>query len=436
MHGNTSYIHHYDELTGLPSNGYLKQRLRQKLKSFRDSESGFALLILDIDEFKYINDALGYEVADKLIVQISERIKILDEKYELLSRHFGVQFSILIGHKDSFEEYRKVVEAIFNLFLERFLVEKYELDINVTIGASIYRAGAQSAEELVREAQSALSWAKLAGKNRFQFYSSSIANQDFKQFELKNDLRKAIEQRQFEVYYQPLVDLKTGKISSAEALIRWNHPRFGLVSPFEFISIAEESGLIIDLGDWILKDVCKTYLNWTEKGFPDIKISVNFSSVQFLEEDFVDKVIRTVRKHGLSPSFIVAEITESIFIKNPLKVTEDIKKLQSFGVQIALDDFGSGFSSLMYLSKFNIDILKTDKFFMEDISKKNANTIIFESIVKLVSDLDISLVVEGIETAVQQNYVKSLGCPIGQGYLFSRPIEASRFESFLMQGKL
>lgn len=316
MHGSTSYIHHYDELTGLPSNGYLKQRLRQKLKSFRDSESGFALLILDIDEFKYINDALGYEVADKLILQISERIKTLDGKYELLTRHFGVQFSILIDHRDTFGEYRAVVEDIFNLFMERFVIGAYELDINITIGASIYQSESENAETLIREAQSALSWAKIAGKNRFQFYSSSIANQDFKQFELKNDLRKAIEEDQFEVYYQPLVDLKTGKISSAEALVRWNHPRFDLVSPFEFIPIAEETRLIIDLGDWILKDVCKTYLNWIEKGLPNIKVSINFSSIQFLEEDFVGNILKTVEKYGLSPSFITAEITESIFISS------------------------------------------------------------------------------------------------------------------------
>lgn len=423
----------YDSITGLPNSSYLKEYLEEKLSLDKGSSLNLCLLIVDIDDFKYINDALGYDLANKLIVQISNRLHSFCGDSRFLSRHYGVQFALVADCENETSSHYELVEDVFKLFSKSFLLEGHEIDINATIGASSYHDSIACPEDLIRQAHSAMRSAKLSGKNDFCLYNSRIESPNLKHFELKNDFRKAIQTNQFEVYYQPVINLKQGEMISAEALIRWKHPRFGLVSPAEFIPIAESTGLIIELGDWVLRDVCKTYLEWSVKGFKPIKVAINISSIQFLEKQFVDKAISTMRDFGVCPSNFILEITESAFIKNSSKVKDDIKKLQDFGVKIALDDFGTGFSSLMSLSRFNIDILKTDRFFIDDLSTRTSNTIIFESVINLAKNLNIDLVVEGIETREQHNHVLDLGGSTAQGYLFSRPVPSTYFEKHLRE---
>lgn len=421
----------YDSLTGLPDSLSLKEYLGEKLSLSKGLNLDLCLLLVDIDEFKYMNDALGYEQANKLIVQISNRLSSFCDNDSFLSRHYGVQFALVIDCENEAFGHYELAESVFKIFSKGFTLEGHEIDINATIGASSYHNSITCPENLIHEAQSAMRSAKLSGKNQFCLYNSSIETPNLKCFELKNDLRKAILTNQFEVYYQPVVNLNYGKVISAEALIRWNHPRFGVVSPMEFIPIAERTGLIIELGGWILKDVCRTYLEWSVKGFEPIKIAINISSIQFLEKQFVSKVVSIMKSFGVCPSNFVLEITESAFIENSSKVKEDIKKLQDFGIKIALDDFGTGFSSLMSLSKFNIDILKTDRFFISNLSTRTSNTIIFEAIINLTKNLGIDLVVEGIETREQHNHILDLGGSVAQGYLFSKPIPSASFEKHL-----
>lgn len=272
-------------------------------------------------------------------------------------------------------------------------------------------------------------------KNTYKFYYSDLDIINYKESILRSDLHHAIDNNQLRVYYQPIVDLKTNKILAAEALIRWEHPDWGLVKPSEFIPIAEETGLVIDIGKWVLREVCSNYKQWMNKGLPNIKISVNFSAIQFMENDFPNQIKNILDEYQLDYSFLIVEITESVLIKNVDKVTSDIKKLQSFGIKIALDDFGTGFSSLAYLNSYKFDILKLDGSFIKDIALGNNSAAITKTVISLAKELKMKLVAEGIENWDQLSYLKSLNCYIGQGYLYSKPIPIDDFEVLLAKRK-
>lgn len=425
----------HDGLTGLPNNIHFKKKLRIQCQYAKEKQVSFAVMMLDISGFKYIIDALGYELGDELIVKISERLKTFLGDKKFICRYFGVQFAIIISGLSSIEEYESITKDIINLFNSPFKVDKYELSVAVNIGVSIYPEDELDGNSLVKYANIALTRAKQEGKNIYEFYSSKMDIQSYKQFILKNDLRKAIEKDQLRVYYQPMINLKTNKILAAEALIRWEHPDWGIILPDEFISLAEETGLIIKIGKWILREVCHNYKQWLDDGLLDIKVSVNFSSIQFLENNFVDNIKSIIDEYKLDPHFLIMEITESIFMGKAEKVASDIQKLQSFGIQVALDDFGTGFSSLAYLNFLNIDILKIDGYFIKDITLNKTSTVITKSIINMAHELDIKLVAEGIENQEQLFYLQKLNCHIGQGYIFGKPVGLKEFEQILDKRK-
>lgn len=429
------YLATHDELTTLPNRVSLKQKMSQLCSQKGKSSDSFSLIMLDIDGFRYVNDALGYQLGDQLIVQVASRLKEFLREEAFLCRYTGDQFAIIIQNLKSSWEYEQAVKKITALFREPFKVDLYELDITVSLGISMFPHDETDPDLLINYANISLLRSKNEGKNRYKFYSLDIGVQIYKQVVLRTDLVKAIERNQFRVYYQALVKLESSDILAAEALIRWEHPEWGMVSPNEFISIAEETGFIITLGNWMLHEVCRNYKSWMEKGMPSVKISVNYSSIQFFERNFVENIIQIINQYELDPHFLIMEITESVFMKNPEKAVVDIKRLQAEGIQVALDDFGTGFSSLSYLNTFNIDILKIDRSFIKNVMVDEASTIITRSVIDLAQELKIKVVAEGVEKMDQLDYLKGLNCYSGQGHLFNKPVPAEEFEELLSKEK-
>ena len=312
------FIATHDELTKLPNRVYLKHKITQLCEEGSD-DYDFALIMLDIDGFRYVNDALGYQLGDQLILQVADRLKEVLGEDRFICRYSGDQFAIIIQNLHKSWEYEQTVKKIAELFKEAYKVDLYELDMTVSLGISMYPNDEKDPDLLINYANISLLRSKHEGKNRYKFYSSDIGIQIYKQVVLRNDLLKAIERDQFQVYYQAQVRLESNDILAAEALIRWEHPEWGMVSPNEFISLAEETGFIINLGNWMLREVCKNYRKWLEEGRAPIKVSVNYSSIQFFERNFVENILNIISEFGLNPHFLIMEITESVFMKNPEK---------------------------------------------------------------------------------------------------------------------
>ncbi|HWQ77243.1 MAG TPA: EAL domain-containing protein [Anaerovoracaceae bacterium] len=429
------YIATHDELTKLPNRVYLTKKITQLCKEHTDPDYNFALIMLDIDGFRYVNDALGYQHGDQLITQVSQRLKGFLSSESFLCRYSGDQFAIILQNLEKSWEYEQAVKKITALFKEAFKVDLYELEITVSLGISMYPFDERDPELLINYANISLLRSKHEGKNRYKFYSSDIGIQIYKQVVLRNDLLRAIDRGQFRLYYQALVKLDSSDIIAAEALVRWEHPEWGTVSPNEFVPLAEETGFIISLGNWMLREVCRNYTGWMKLGMPPIKVSVNYSSVQFFERHFVENILHIINEFELDPHFLIMEITESVFMKNPEKAIIDIKRLQEKGIQVALDDFGTGFSSLSYLNTFNIDILKIDRSFIKNVMIDDASTIITRSVIDLAQELKIKLVAEGIENWEQFSWLKEMNCYSGQGFIFNKPMPVAEFEHLLAKEK-
>ncbi len=422
-----NYINNHDEISGLPNHINLNKHLLGLCKRKETEHSKFALMMLDIDEFKYINFTFGYDIGNQLLIRIADRIKecLIDGVY--ISRYADDQLAIIIEDSKSLDQYKRIAKNILGLFSEAILVEHYEFNICVNIGICVYPIGAKDAEALKKNAKAALFRSRKEGKNNYKFYNADFNLQNLREFIIRNDLHKAINQDQFIIHFQPMVAIKTNEIIAAEALIRWKHPELGIISPGEFIPITEETGYITIIGEWLLEEICKTYKKWLTDGLPSIKISVNISSIQFFENNFVDKIINKIEKYGLDPHFLIIEITESIFLCQLNKAIEGIKQLQSYGIQIALDDFGTGYSSLAYLSAFKIDIVKIDKLFIKNYDTDLSNAVIIKGIINMTRELKIKIVAEGIENIDQLNFLKNLNCYTGQGFLYSKPVDVEEF---------
>lgn len=421
----------HDALTGLPNRLYFEDKLEELCRHAKGTNTRFAVMLLDIERFKYVTHALGYLLGDKFIVEIAKRLKSHIDHEDFLCRYSEDRFAIIVQGCTVLEQYERMAESIIRLFNESFTVDRYALDATVSIGVSIYGEDGQDARLLIKDAEIALFLAKSDGHNSYKIYSSDVSIHNYRQFELRNDLRKAIDNHQLRVCYQPIINLRTKEILAAEALLRWEHPAWGVVLPGEFMPLAEESAFIIDIGDWLFKEVCSDYRRWLDIGLPKTKVSVNFSSMQFFEQNFVVKITDAMNEYSLEPRFLIMEITESMLMIRADRASSNIKRLQSMGIQVALDDFGTGFSSLAYLNAFNIDIIKIDSSFIKDICTDKTCRIITRTIINMAKDLGIKIVAEGIENYEQLAHLQSLKCHTGQGYMFSRPIPSEDFVSVL-----
>ncbi|WP_326907292.1 sensor domain-containing protein [Sedimentibacter sp. MB31-C6] len=435
MEKKMAYISTHDELTNLPNRTYFNRKLSIQCLHAKNTNTKFALIMLDVDGFKNINYSLGFERGNKLIKEIVLKLRSFLGETIFISRYSEDHFAIIVQGLRKQEEYESIVRKLIKLFSKPFIVDKLELDVTVNLGICIYPDEAKDADSLRKQTMNALIRAKKDGKNRFKFFSIGLDIQNYKEFIIRNDFRHAIERNELRIYYQPIINLKTNEILGAEVLARWEHPDWGIIKPEEFIPLAEDTGLIIEVGKWILREVCRNYNQWMIEGKSNIKVAVNYSSIQFYEKKFVENILKTIDEFDLNPNFLIMEITENIFLEKGDNVISNISKLQSYGIQIALDDFGTGYSSLAYLNSFNIDILKLDGSFIKNITTDEANTVITKHVITMAQELKIKLVAEKIENFQQLSYLKELNCFAGQGYIYSKPVPLGDFNEILSKEK-
>lgn len=428
------HMAYHDGLTNLPNRRFFSDHLNTKLNEAKKSNQPLALLFLDVDHFKNINDSLGHLAGDRLLQEIAKRLNAIIREGDYVARIGGDEFNILLPNTN-IEIALDFADEILKSFKSPFYFDNYELYITTSIGISIFPHDGEDSLTLSKNADAALYRSKEQGKNNYQIYHSSINIQAYRNFILQNDLHKAIERNELILHYQPRIDLKTGLISGVEALVRWNHPNWGLISPAEFIPLAEESGQIVEIDEWVLRTACQQNKTWQLAGIRPIRVSVNFSSKQFFQKDIIQKIERILVETGLGSDWVEIEITESSIMKNEDMVIKALNGIREMGINISLDDFGMGYSSLSYLRNFPFNIVKIDKSFIQDVSCQSKSSIAFiSSIVTLAHSLGMSVVAEGVETEEQLSIVTKQSCEEVQGFLFSVPVSGQELEKLLVQG--
>jgi diguanylate cyclase (GGDEF)-like protein/PAS domain S-box-containing protein len=413
---------YYDNLTDLPNKHYLKKELEIYLKN--DTEQKFAILYLGIDDFRTINSLKGYCYGDKILKVISGKLLEYSKHVDFICRYSGDEF-ILVSQLSNRDSLKKLAKSILQAIELLWYKEPIDYYLNASLGIAICPEHGKDFNALITNANSAMHAVKSKGGKSFGFYSEEIYLQRLEFVMKENDLRKAISNQEFILYYQPKIDLRTNSVIGAEALIRWRHPIKGLIPPAQFIAMAEQSGLIKDIDTWVINEVCRQIGIWNHKGHEQIKLSVNISPVEFRQKNLIAKLEKLFLETKIDTKFIEFEITENAFIENIKESIEIIKSMKELGVRIALDDFGTGYSSLSYLRELPIDILKIDKSFMKDLSYKK-NKMLIKSIIDLSHNMGLQVVAEGIETKEVAEYLKELNCDIGQGYYFYKPMPASQ----------
>jgi diguanylate cyclase (GGDEF)-like protein/PAS domain S-box-containing protein len=417
----------YDALTGLPNRNKFRQELNVLLSN--PNNQMLAVLFLDLDRFKIINDTKGHTVGDLLLKQVANRLVLAVQKDGMVSRHGGDEFIILLKDMDKMQV-SDMSKRILTEFSKPLELNNQEFYVTPSIGISLYPSDGSDEETLIKLADIAMYVAKERGKNNFQFYSSQLNGLSSRKMELENGLRKALEQNQLLLYYQPQVEIASGEIVGVEALIRWKHPEYGFVTPTEFIPLAEETGLIVPLGKWILQQACKQNKAWQDAGLIKVPVAVNISVRQLQDDDFVNAVDVILQDTGLDSKYLELEITESIMY-NIERSTVILNELKKLGVKISIDDFGTGYSSLSYLKHLPIDKIKIDKSFVDDIINHANQGAIVKTIIDMGHNLNYTVIAEGIETDVQVSFLKKHACKIGQGYFYSRPLPAEEISEFL-----
>ena len=420
-----------DQLTGLPNRILFQDHLTQALAEARQYETRLAVLFIDLDRFKYINDTLGHKVGDLLLLQVVERLRSCLRDDEALYRLGGDEFIIVEEHTPDKRQAIDLAENILSLVDKPYMIEGHELFISASIGISWYPEDGEDMETLFKNADMAMYRAKEQGRNNYQVFDVRMNDYAFERLQLEKDLRKALEREEFLVYYQPQIHISTGRIIGMEALVRWQHPQRGMVSPGQFIPLAEETKLIIPIGEWVLRTACAQNKAWQDAGFPHVRVSVNLSAHQFLEPNLAQMVKQVLEETGLAPEFLDLEITESITMNNIDRAIATMHELASLGIQISIDDFGTGYSSLSYLKKFPIHTLKIDQSFVRDIPNDSDDGAIATAIIAMAHSLNLNVIAEGVETADQLEFLGRRGCDEMQGYLVSRPVPAIEFENIL-----
>ncbi|MGZ4134850.1 MAG: sensor domain-containing protein, partial [Tumebacillaceae bacterium] len=424
---------YYDALTGLPNRVLFKDTLSQGLAEMEKGSFDLAILFLDMDRFKYINDTFGHPFGDLMLKVIGGRLQECIGDRGMLARMGGDEFTILLENVNGAERMTQMAEDILAQFRDPIVIDDHELLLTPSIGIAVAPFDGEDADSLMKHADAAMYRAKEHGGNRYEFYTSAISVDHYERILLENDLRRALERTEFVLHYQPKIDAITRRIVSMEALVRWQRPGYGMVSPGLFIPLAEETGLILALGEWVLREACRQNKEWQDMGFAPLRVAVNVSAKQFHQSNVVDMIHRVLEETGLDPEWLEIEITESTIMKNAEGVIATVQQLKRMGVHIAIDDFGTGYSSLGYLRRFHLNTLKVDRSFLLDVLEDSENTIIVSAIINLAHNLKLNVVAEGVETEEQLAFLIELGCDEVQGYLFSPPISAERFLGLLEQ---
>lgn len=424
------FLAHHDALTRLPNRTLLEDRIRQAIAKSRRDGTRTAVLFLDLDRFKLINDTLGHNTGDQLLTRVAERLKDLLRETETVARLGGDEFIIVIPGLADIERAAHVAQRILDVIAAPQVIDERPLHVTPSIGISIYPDDGEDVPTLLRNADTAMYHAKERGRNNFKFFTQDMNQAVQERVSIESDLRSAIERQEFVLFYQPLVDCRSGAVSGMEALIRWNHPRHGLVPPDRFIAVAEETGLIIPIGAWVLREACRQAKCWHDAGHNGLRISVNLSARQLRQADLCQQISATLAEFGLPPSSLELELTESLLVDDPTTATAWLQTLAELGIRMAIDDFGTGHSSLAYLKCFPVARLKIDRSFVRDLSTDANDAAIVRAIVAMAKSLQIDVIAEGVETVEQLRFLEAQGCFEVQGYLFSRPRPAGDFESF------
>lgn len=417
-----NYLAYHDPLTGLANRSFFEEKLNDLVAN---NALGAAVISLSIDRFQGIRDTLGHTQGDRVLVEFAKRLARLNA--ELIARFEGAEFSVLVHGRDA----AAVVDEVFQQVKNPISAGEYEIYITVSVGIDSTQANGDS-ETLLRNAGAALTRARSLGGNNFQSYTPEMHREDMRRLTLENSLRRALEKHEFELYYQPKVDVNSRQIVGMEALVRWNHPEFGMVPPADFIAIAEENGFIIPLGEWIVAEACRQSKEWHDKGHK-LKVAVNLSACQLQQGDLVARVARIIADSGLAPEFLNLEVTESSIMHDPDAASRTLHELRQQGIHISVDDFGTGHSSLGYLKKLPIDVLKIDRSFVSDVTTDRDDAALVMAIIDLAHTLRLKVVAEGVESEDQLAFLHLLRCDEWQGYLFSEPIRAAEFERLLAE---
>ncbi|WP_257349221.1 bifunctional diguanylate cyclase/phosphodiesterase [Pseudalkalibacillus decolorationis] len=423
-----AHLAYHDALTGLPNRLYFHNRLNASLKKAAENNEQLAVMFVDLDEFKMINDSLGHQAGDKILKHVAKNLSNLIRNELFLARFAADEFLILVPCVMKIDIINRLAKNVLNVLRKPIYLNGKDYAVSGSIGISFYPSDAHNGDLLLKNANLAMHRAKLTGRNSVQFYTSDMNDTIVERLELENHLRKAMELNELEVFYQPQINLTDGNVFACEALLRWNHTKRGMIPPNQFIPIAEEAGLIIEIGRWVLNQACNQAKYWHEQGMDHLSICVNVSGVQFQRRGFIEEVEEALHKSGLNANALHIEITESIMLENA-QVIDELRKL---GVKISVDDFGTGYSSLSYLKDFPIDILKIDQSFIRNLEEKSSDAAIVKAIITMCEGLGVTVLAEGVETEQQLKTLKKFGCNQIQGYYISKPVVPAAIEQFLL----
>lgn len=438
---------YYDALTDLPNRRMFKEYLGKSIARARRQDALVAILILDIDRFKRINDTLGHTFGDLLLREVAQRLLATTRREDCVSRQGedvatnsvarlgGDEFALMLTGITSLQDAARVARRTLSALSEPFLLEKHEVFITVSVGITLYPYDGEDVDNLLKNADTAMYHSKAEGRNNYQYYTESMNAMAFERLAMENSLRRALERNEFELYYQPQVNVDTRKIVGLEALIRWRHPELGMISPVEFIPLAEESGLIIPIGEWVLRTACAQNKAWQDAGYSPITVAANISGLQFRQQNLTETVARILGETKLDPKYLDIELTEGTIMRNATETVATLHELKDMGIRLSIDDFGTGYSSLSYLKRFPLDTLKVDRSFVKDLTKDSDDEAITHAIIAMANSLGLRVVAEGVESEEQLRFLQNHGCDEFQGYLFSPPVPAEMVTEMLEENK-
>ena len=431
MEQQINYMATHDVLTGLPNRLMFSQLLNQAIRSAQRHKRQLAVFFIDLDRFKTINDSLGHEAGDRLLKEIARRFKKSLRAVDVVGRLGGDEFVIFIEEVEEFRQVEIVAHKLLSSAIKPMVLTGEECRVTASIGISIYPKDGEDEQSLIKNADIAMYFAKEEGKNNYQFYSKDIQSQSNERLSLETNLRLALERKEFSLHYQAKVDFKTGEITGVEALLRWDNPYLGSVTPTQFIPVAEETGLIVPIGRWVMKTACAQNVAWQRQGLPPVCMSVNLSLRQIMDDKLLEDIKAALDDSGMAPNLLELEITESMLMHNPARLIAVLTNIKKMGVRLAIDDFGTGYASLAQIKNFPIDTLKVDRSFIRNLPQDSENRAITEAIIAMGKTLSLTVVAEGVETQAQEDFLRDHICDEMQGFYFSKPIAPDQFADLL-----
>ncbi len=423
------FLAHYDQLTGVPNRLLFKDRLLQACRQAKRSNQPFALIFVDLDRFKQINDTLGHSFGDQLLINFATRLSSSIRESDTVARLGGDEFVIILQNLAHVEHAEKVASTIVDTIRQPMLIFEREIQITASLGVALFPKHDDTVDGLIKKADAAMYDVKENGRNGYAIYSESYDHCQIDR-SIETELGMALNNHEFSLFYQPQINLASHQLMGVEALLRWHHPKRGAIPPATFIPIAEESGLIVAIGEWVLHEACRQHAEWIKQGLPHLRIAVNVSDIQFRRKDFCTRVEKIIQDTGIDPKYIELELTESVVMTDPLQTVITLNELRLLGIKLAIDDFGTGHSSLSYLTRLPVDKIKIDQSFIRNIQDNPANEVIVRAIIAMGGSLGLEMIAEGVETLAELECIKRHHCQEVQGYYFSVPMPAEKFQDW------